>query len=64
MISQKIKHMKLLKKLKKKNKFIKLYYNKKKGLGSAIETGIKKAKSKYICIFMSDMSDDLNDLKK
>ena len=54
----------IVKKIEKKNKFIKLYYNKKKGLGSAIETGIKKAKSKYICIFMSDMSDDLNDLKK
>ena len=45
-------------------KYIKLYKNKKKGLGSAIETGIIKSKYKYVCIFMSDLSDDINDLIK
>ena len=48
----------------KKNKFIKLYNNKKKGLGSAIELGVIKSTKEYVCIFMSDMSDDINDLKK
>ena len=54
----------LIKKNSKKYNFIKLFNNKKKGLGSAIELGILKSKKKYICIFMADMSDDLNDLKK
>jgi dolichol-phosphate mannosyltransferase len=48
----------------KKNSFIKVFKNKKKGLGSAIEEGIKKSKSDYICVFMCDMSDDVNDLVK
>ena len=48
----------------KKNSFIKVFNNKKKGLGSAIEEGIKKSKSDYICVFMCDMSDDVNDLVK
>ncbi len=55
---------KIVKKISKNKKFIKIYANTKKGLGSALETGIKKSKSKYVCIFMSDMSDDLNDVKK
>ena len=53
-----------VKKFSKRKKFIKIYLNKKKGLGSAIETGIKKSKSKYLSIFMADMSDSLNDLNK
>tara|TARA_B100000767_G_C19709799_1_gene512245 strand:- start:140 stop:859 length:720 start_codon:yes stop_codon:yes gene_type:complete len=48
----------------KKNKYIKVFKNKKKGLGSALEEGIKKSKLDYVCIFMSDMSDDLKDLLK
>ena len=44
--------------------YIKVFKNKKKGLGSAIQEGIKKSKSNYICIFMSDMSDDVNDIIK
>ena len=55
---------KIVKYIKKNKSFIKLFSNPKKGLGSAIETGIKNAKNQYICIYMSDMSDDLNDLKK
>jgi dolichol-phosphate mannosyltransferase len=47
-----------------KMKFLKVIKNKKKGLGSAIEQGIIKSKNKYICIFMCDLSDDVNDLKK
>ena len=45
-------------------KFIKLYDNKKKGLGSAIQVGILKSKKNFICIFMADLSDDFKDLKK
>jgi len=55
---------KVIKNFIKKQKFIKLYNNKKKGLGSAIELGAVKSTNEYVCIFMSDMSDDLNDLKK
>ena len=41
-----------------------IYNNKKKGLGGALNLGIERAKGKYICIMMSDLSDDINDLKK
>jgi len=53
-----------LQRLSKKNKFIKVYKNKYKGLGSAINIGINKSISDYICIFMSDLSDNINDLVK
>ena len=46
----------------KKKSFFKLFRNKKKGLGSAIEIGIMKSKLSYVCIFMCDMSDDINDV--
>ncbi len=55
---------KVIKNFKKNKNFIKLFNNKKKGLGSAIELGVEKSTNEYICIFMSDMSDDLTDLKK
>lgn len=48
----------------KKRKYIKLIKNKKNGLGSAINCGIFSSKKEYVCIFMADMSDDLNDLKR
>ena len=51
-----------IEKLSKKKKFIKVIKNKKKGLGSAIEEGIKKSKLNYVCIFMCDMSDDVEDV--
>ncbi len=54
-------HLKLY---SKKNRFIRLFKNKKKGLGSAIEEGIKRSKFNYICVFMCDMSDDINDVLK
>ena len=54
----------IIKKNIKNKKFFKFIKNTKKGLGHAIQEGIKKSKSNYICIFMCDMSDDLNDVKK
>ncbi|MDA7769743.1 glycosyltransferase family 2 protein [Candidatus Pelagibacter sp.] len=51
-----------IKNYSKKNPLIKIFKNKKKGLGSAIKEGIIKSKNKYVCIFMCDMSDDINDL--
>ena len=50
--------------LKKKFSKIKVYKNIKKGLGSAIKIGIEKSKKKYVCIFMCDLSDDVNDILK
>ena len=38
--------------------------NSKKGLGSAISFGIKKAKGDFVCIMMADFSDSIIDLKK
>mgnify|MGYP006077758901 CR=1 FL=1 len=55
---------KFIKDITKKNSKIKIYKNKKKGLGSAISEGILRSKSDYVCIFMSDLSDDINDLVK
>ena len=49
---------------KKKDSRIKIIKNIKKGLGSAIKLGIKKSKKKYVCIFMCDLSDDVNDIYK
>ena len=49
-----------VKKLKYKNIF--LYKNKFPGVGNAIKYGIVKSKKKYVCFFMSDVSDDVNDL--
>tara|TARA_B100000401_G_C52764142_1_gene699818 strand:- start:266 stop:988 length:723 start_codon:yes stop_codon:yes gene_type:complete len=52
----------VIKKFSSKKKFIKIFNNKKKGLGSAISLGILKSMNKYIAIFMADMSDDPKDL--
>lgn len=54
----------LVKKLSKKNSFIKIFKNKKKGLGSAVEKGFKKSRFKYVAIFMADSSDSIDDLIK
>ena len=56
--------MSFLKRFNKLNKKIKFYKNIKKGLGSAISLGINKSKKKFICIFMCDCSDDVNDVIK
>jgi dolichol-phosphate mannosyltransferase len=52
----------ILNKLSKKYSFVKIFKNKKKGLGSAIEEGIKKSNFVYIAIFMADSSDSTADL--
>ena len=33
-------------------------------MGSAIKLGIEKSNNKYACIFMCDLSDDVNDIRK
>ena len=43
---------------------LKVIRNKIKGLGGAINLGIKFSKNKYIAIMMADLSDDPNDLIK
>ena len=52
----------LVKSLNFDNVFI--YKNKKKGIAHAIKIGIKKASKDYTCIYMSDESDSINDIKK
>jgi len=52
----------LLKKYSKRYAHVKCYKNKKKGLGSVLETGVKKAGNKFIAIFMCDSSDSVYDL--
>ena len=47
-----------------KSKNFKVLNNKKKGLGGAINLGIKEATGSYIAIMMADQSDDINDLVK
>jgi|TARA_B100000767_G_C19765321_1_gene537243 dolichol-phosphate mannosyltransferase len=42
---------------------IQIRNNTKKGLGSAITEGINHASKKFICIFMADLSDSIEDLK-
>ena len=46
-----------------KNGKIKFFKNKHEGLGPLIDLGIEKSKGEYICIMMSDLSDDIQDLK-
>ena len=45
------------------NKNFKIYDNKKKGLGGAINLGIEKSNGSKIAIMMADLSDDIYDLK-
>ncbi len=47
-----------------KYKNFKVFNNKQKGLGGAINLGIKKSLGKNIAIMMADQSDDINDLMK
>ena len=47
-----------------KSKKFKIFNNKKKGLGGAINLGIKEATGSNIAIMMADQSDDINDLIK
>ena len=48
---------------KSKNRF-KVFDNKKKGLGGAINLGIENVRGDNTVIMMADMSDDIEDLKK
>ena len=48
--------------LNQKDDNFKVFDKKKKGLGGAINLGIKKASGDYIVIMMADQSDDINDL--
>ncbi len=48
----------------KKSLNIKIVKNIKKGLGSAIHEGVKNSSKNFFTIFMSDLSDSLDDLKK
>ena len=43
---------------------IKVFNNKKKGLGGAINTGILNSSGNFVTIMMADRSDDIEDLKK
>jgi dolichol-phosphate mannosyltransferase len=45
-------------------KNFKFFENNKKGLGGAINLGIKKASGENVAIMMADQSDDINDLIK
>jgi dolichol-phosphate mannosyltransferase len=45
-----------------KNSRFKVFDNKKKGLGGAINLGIKKSTGLRVAIMMADQSDDINDL--
>ena len=49
--------------LQNKNQF-RLYNNERKGLGGAVTEGINKANGEFVCIMMSDLSDDIEDFKK
>ena len=50
--------------LSQKNSNFKVFNNKKKGLGGAINLGVEVAKGNFISIMMADQSDEINDLKK
>ena len=50
--------------LPQKNSNFKVFNNKKKGLGGAINLGVEVAKGDFISIMMADQSDEINDLKE
>ena len=52
------------KKLSEKNNKFKVFENKKKGLGGAINLGIIESKAEFVSIMMADRYDDINDLIK
>ena len=47
----------------KNNDRIRFFKNNQEGLGPLINLGIEKSNGEYICIMMSDLSDDIQDLK-
>ena len=54
----------VIKELIKTKPQIKIYNNKRNGLGGAITEGINDSTGEAICIMMSDLSDSINDLEK
>ncbi len=52
------------KKLVNESVNFRIFDNKKKGLGGALNLGINEAKGDYISIMMADLSDDIEDLKR
>tara|TARA_Y100000590_G_scaffold469236_1_gene655710 strand:- start:1144 stop:1854 length:711 start_codon:yes stop_codon:yes gene_type:complete len=55
---------KITKELIKNKPQINIYENERKGLGGAITQGINKSNGEAVCIMMSDLSDNINDLEK
>ena len=53
-----------LEKICKLNPNIFYYENNRKGLGGAMDIGFQKSRGKYICIFMCDSSDTVEDLNR
>lgn len=53
-----------LEKICKSNSKIVYFDNDKKGLGGAMDLGFRRSKGKYICIFMCDSSDTVEDLNR
>ena len=56
--------LELVESQKKNYPQVSLFNNETKGLGGAIVLGIKKSRGNLICIMMSDLSDNINDLQK
>ena len=56
--------IRVVEELVKTNPEINIFNNKKKGLGGAITLGINKANGESVCIMMSDLSDNINDLEE
>ena len=56
--------LELVESQKKNHPQVSLFNNETKGLGGAIVLGIKKSRGDLICIMMSDLSDNINDLQK
>ena len=52
----------ILHRISKNNKKIKIFENEKRGLGNAINCGIKNSDRKYSVIVMADLSDSPNDI--
>ena len=55
---------KVIEKIIKNKVQINFYDNNRKGLGGAISQGINKATGEAVCIMMSDLSDNIEDLEK
>ncbi len=53
----------VIKEIIKNNDKVKFFKNNQEGLGPLINLGIEKSNGDYVCIMMSDLSDDVQDLK-